>query len=138
MGPNQADIIRVSTREFGSPVSDVTLDPNRNAEIVVEVEAGLTVFNLGAHWRLGLHVRDLDGGGIPFALTPTTSLGGHMKDPGDPWDKPAKNFRYTIDKSELAGHEGHLCRIHAYLLVGTGPGNYDATFVESEPFLILP
>jgi hypothetical protein len=138
MGPNQADIIRVSTREFGSPVADVTLDPNQDAEVIVEVEAGTTVFGLGAHWRLGMHVRDLDGGTIPFALAPTTTVHGHMNEPGDPWDTPAKDLRYTIGKAELAGHEGHLCRIHAYLLVGTGPANYDATFVESEPFLILP
>jgi hypothetical protein len=138
MGPNQADIVRVSVREFGSPVADVTLDPNRNAALVVEVEAGSAVFGMGAHWRIGLHVRDLDGGTIPFALTPTATLAGHMKAPGDPWDHPAKTFRYTIEKAELALHEGHLCRVHAYLLVGTGPANYDATFVESEPFLILP
>jgi hypothetical protein len=138
MGPMQARVVRVSTREFGGPVSDVTLDPNQNAEIVVEVEAGHAIFDLGAHWRLGVHVHDLDGGTIPFILAPTTTLHGHMNEPGDPWDHPAKTLRYTIEKATLAGHEGHLGRVHAYLLVGTGPANYDATFVESEPFLILP
>lgn len=138
MGPMQARIVRVSTRESGGPISDVTLDPNQNAEIVVEVEAGSAVFGMGAHWRIGLHVHDLDGGVIPFALTPTTMLHGHMNEPGDVWDHPSKTFRYTIDKASFAAHEGHLGRVHAYLLVGTTPANYDATFVESEPFLVLP
>jgi hypothetical protein len=38
----------------------------------------------------------------------------------------------------LGTHKGHDGRVYAHLLVGNGPGNYDATFVESEPFLILP
>jgi hypothetical protein len=138
MGPNQAEIIRVSTREFGSPVADVTLDPNKNAEVVVEVEAGTAVFGMGAHWRLGVHVHDLDGGTLPLVLAPTPTLHGHMNEPGDAWDHPSKTFKYTIEKATLAGHEGHLGRVHAYLLVGTNAANYDATFVESEPFLVLP
>ena len=138
MGPNQASIIRVSTRELGGHVSDVTLDPNKDAEVVIEVEAGSAVFGVGAHWQIGLHVRDLDGGAIPFVLSPTPTLHGHMDAPGDAWDHRAKTFRYTIEKAVLGTHKGHDGRVYAHLLVGNGPGNYDATFVESEPFLILP
>jgi hypothetical protein len=138
MGPMQARIIRVSTREFGGPIADVTLDPNKDAEIYVEVEAGNAVFGMGAHWQVGLHVHDLDGGTIPFILAPTSTLHGHMASPGDAWDHPSKTFKYTIDKTALGTHKGHLGRVHAYLLVGTSPANYDATFVESEPFLVLP
>jgi hypothetical protein len=58
--------------------------------------------------------------------------------PGDAWDHRAKTFRYTIEKAVLGTHKGHDGRVYAHLLVGNGPGNYDATFVESEPFLILP
>jgi hypothetical protein len=138
MGPNQADIIRVSTRELGGQIADVTLDPSKDAEVVVEVEAGSAVFGLGAHWQIGLHIRDLDGGAIPFVLAPTPKLHGHMNEPGDVWDTRAKTFRYTIEKATLGTHKGHVGRVHAHLLVGTGPANYDATFVESEPFLVLP
>ena len=41
-------------------------------------------------------------------------------------------------RANLTTHKGHLGRVHAYLLIGTDPANYDATFVESEPFLVLP
>ena len=93
---------------------------------------------MGAHWQIGVHVHDLDGGTIPFVLSPTHTLHGHMDEPGDPWDHPAKIFRYTIEKATLGSTRATWAACYAYLLVGTGPANYDATFVESEPFLILP
>jgi hypothetical protein len=136
MGPNEADIIRVSVRAAGSPVADNTLDPGVDAEVVVEVEAGSTVYGLGAQWHLGITVKDLDGGVIPYVLAPTTVLNGSLS--AAPWNTPAATFRYTITSVELSGHKGHLCQVHGYLLIGTGAPNYDATFVESTPFLILP
>jgi hypothetical protein len=136
MGPNEADIIRVSVRAVGSPVADNTLDPGVDAEVVVEVEAGSAVFGLGAQWHVGITVKDLDGGVIPFVLAPTTVLNGNLA--AAPWNTQAATFRYTMTSAELSGHKGHLCQVHGYLLIGTGAPNYDATFAESTPFLILP
>jgi hypothetical protein len=137
MGPNEADIIRVSVRAAGSPVADNTLDPGVDAEVVVEVEAGSAVFFSGAHWQLGVTVKDLDGGVIPFTLAPTTVLSGNLNTP-PPWGNQAETFTYTIKSPDLTLHKGHLCRVYGYLLIGTTPASYDATFVESTPFLILP
>lgn len=136
MGPNEADIIRVSTRESNAEVADNTLDPSLNAEVVVEVEAGSAIFGTGGQWQVGVHVRDLDGGNIGTTLTPTTTMSGHLGTA--PWTAQRAILKYTIPAGNLTAHKGHLGRVHAYLLVGTSAANYDATFVESEPFLVLP
>jgi hypothetical protein len=107
-----------------------------DAEVVVEVEAGSAVFLLGAQWHVGVTVKDLEGGVIPFVLAPTAVLNGSLN--AVPWNTQPATFRYTIKSSELTLHKGHLCQVYGYLLIGTVAPSYDATFVESTPFLILP
>jgi hypothetical protein len=136
MGPNKADIIRVYTREGNGTVADNTLDPNFDGKIVVDLEAGFAIFGTGAKWQLGVVVKDLEDGTIPFTLTPTTAVSGNLDSP--PWSSHSETFEYTIPAADLSTHKGHLCQIYAYLLVGTNAQNYDASFVESYPFLVLP
>jgi len=136
MGPNDADIIRVYTREGNGTVADNTLDPNIDGKVVVDLEAGFAVFGSGAKWQLGVVVKDLEDGTIPIALTPTTAVSGNLN--SAPWTSQSETFVYTIPKANLSTHKGHLCQVYAYLLIGTAPGNYDASFVESDPFLVLP
>jgi hypothetical protein len=132
MGPNHAEIIRVYTREPGNTIEDLTLDSAANAEVVVEVEAGQTIFDTGARYKTGLVIKDLEtGGSIPFSPAPVS---GSLTDP--PWDTQADSFTYTIQAGDLAGHAGNLCRVYAYLLVGVK--DFDASFAESPVFLILP
>ena len=110
MGPNEADIIRVSTRESNAEVADNTLDPSLNAEVVVEVEAGSAIFGTGGQWQVGVHVRDLDGGNIGTTLTPTTTMSGQPRDravdgaAGDPQV-------HDSGKGNLTTHKGHLGRV---------------------------
>lgn len=136
MGPNEADIVRASVREANGEVAHDTLDPSLDAEVIIDVEAGSAIFGTGAQWQVGVHVRDLDGGNIGTTLTPTTTMSGHFGTA--PWTNQRAILRYTIPAGNLTTHKGHLGRVHAYLLIGTNPANYDATFVESEPFLVLP
>jgi hypothetical protein len=132
MGPNHAEIIRVYTREPGSTIEDLTLNSAANAEVVVEVEAGRTIFDTGARYRTGLVIKDLEtGGSVPFSPAPAS---GSLTDP--PWDTQADSFTYTIAAGDLAGHAGNLCRVYAYLLVGVK--DFDASFAESPVFLVLP
>lgn len=132
MGPNHAQIIRVYTREVGSPIADFVLDATKPAEVVVEVEAGATVFSLGAKFTTGFMVKDLETG-ASIGYTPP-AVSGTLSFP--PWTSPSEAFVYTISPAALAPHQGHLCRVYAYLLVGVA--QYDASFVESELFLIEP
>jgi hypothetical protein len=132
MGPNHAEVIRVYTREPGSTIEDLTLDSSTNAEVVVEVESGRTIFEAGARYKTGLVIKDLEtGGSIPFG---PAAASGSLTDP--PWDTQADSFTYTIQAGDLAGHAGNLCRVYAYLLVGVK--DFDASFAESPVFLVLP
>jgi hypothetical protein len=137
MGPNSAAIVRVYTREATGEIADNTLDPSADAMVVVDVEAGSTVLGNGAKWQLGIVVKDLIADSvIPFTLTPTTAVDGSLA--SAPWTSQSERFHYTIPAANLAAHKGNLCQIYGYLLIGTGAANYDASFVESEPFLVLP
>ena len=137
MGPNDADVVRVYAREATSTVADDTLDPSADANIVVEVEAGSAVFGVGGQWQLGITVKDLDDGTtIPFTLTPTTATSGSLN--SAPWSNQQETFTYTLPAANLGTHKGHLCQVHGYLLIGTSPANYDASFLSSDPFLVLP
>lgn len=137
MGPNKAEIIRVYTREATGEIADNTLDPSANAVVVVDLEAGSTIFGTGAKWQLGIFVKDLVAGSlVPFTLTPTTAVDGNLS--AAPWTSQSERFHYTIPAASLALHKGNLCQIYAYLLIGTTAANFDASFVRSEPFLVLP
>jgi hypothetical protein len=137
MGPNDVEIIRVFTKEASGTVADTTLDSSADAQVVVEVEAGSAAFGTGGNWKVGIVVKDLvDGTVIPFTLTPTTAVSGQLSTP--PWDTQAERFRYTIPNANLAQHKGNLCQVYAYLLFGTNAQNFDASFVESPVFLVLP
>ena len=136
MGPNDADIIRVYTREGNGTVADNTLDPNMDGKVVVDLEAGSAIFGNGAKWQLGIVVKDLEDGTIPFTLTPTTAVSGNLN--SAPWTSQSETFVYTIPAANLGTHKGHLCQVYAYLLIGTSAANYDASFVQSDPFLVLP
>jgi hypothetical protein len=137
MGPNDADIIRVYTREATGEIADNTLDPNVDAQVVVELESGSAVTFSGAQWQLGIVVKDLVNDGIiPFKLSPTTQVTGNLGTPN--WPTQSEQFVYTLQAGDLVLHKGNLCQIYAYLLIGVNAANYDASFVESEPFLVLP
>ncbi|HUN36189.1 MAG TPA: hypothetical protein VMU95_29680 [Trebonia sp.] len=137
MGPNSADIVRVYTREASGEIENNTLDPSADAVVVVDVEAGGTVLGNGAQWQLGIVVKDLTADSvIPFTLTPTTAVSGSLS--SAPWTTQSERFHYTIPAANLATHKGSLCQVYAYLLIGTNAANYDASFVESQPFLVLP
>jgi hypothetical protein len=137
MGPNDADIIRVYTREATGEIADNTLDPNADAQVVVDLEAGFAVMGNGAQWQIGIFVKDLiDNQVVPVQPFPTTVVSGTLS--LAPWSNPSETFVYTIQAADLATHKGNLCQVYAYLLIGVNAATYDASFVESEPFLILP
>lgn len=139
MGPNDADIISASVRAAGGSSNDNTLDPSKDAELVIVVEAGSAVIGTGGQWQVGIVVKDVVSGAvIPFVLAPTPVDNGHLGSAPWPAATPQATFRYTIASADLALHKGHLCRIYAYLLIGINAANYDASFVESEYFLVLP
>ncbi|NJP92028.1 hypothetical protein HCN51_21620 [Nonomuraea sp. FMUSA5-5] len=132
MGPNDAELVQVYTRNVGKTIADVTFSSTADFEVVVEVEAGDAMFSAGAEYTVDIVVRDLTANDtIPF--TP-----GRIKDNlGKPtWPKEDNAFVFTVQAANLASRKGHLCEVHGYLLVGIR--NFDSSFARSRTFLIQP
>ena len=55
-----------------------------------------------------------------------------------PWAAETETFTYKIPKANLAPAKGHLCQVYAYLLIGINAAHYEASFVQSSLFLVLP
>ncbi|WP_320783382.1 hypothetical protein [Streptomyces sp. CRN 30] len=138
MGPNDAQIVRVFSREPKGPIADVTLDPTKDAEIVLEAEAGATLHQNAGKYRVSLVVRDLsDGTGIPAFVTGVATAGevqGSFTDAN--WPNLAASFPFVVSSATLQNHRGHMAQAWGSVLYGTNqPG---ATFAVGDPFQILP
>lgn len=129
--PN-TDVVRVFTREHGHVVADNTLNVGTDAEVVVEVEASQPDYDLGAHYKTGLTIKDLDNGtDVVFAPAPHS---GAIQTA--PWTHQAETFTYAIAAADLAPHAGHVCQAHAYLQVGVTPATLQVSFAQSPMFLV--
>ncbi|MEV6170992.1 hypothetical protein AB0L99_22505 [Streptomyces sp. NPDC051954] len=138
MGPNDAQIVRVFSREPKGPIADLTLDPTKDAEIVVEAEAGDTLHQTGGKYSVTLVVRDIsDGTAIPATVAGApqpNEVKGSFTDAN--WPNLAAGFDFVISSATLQNHRGHLAQAYGSVLYGTGkPG---VTFAVSQPFQILP
>src|SRR5882672_5804492 len=135
MGPNDVQIIRVYTREKGAVIADFTIDSGKDAEVVVEAEAGLAALGNGSPWQLGIVIKDLVNGSV-IAFTSPPPVNGTLG--VAPWATQDTTIAYTVPSANLTGSKGDLCQVYAYLLVGNGLTPYYASFAESPVFLVLP
>lgn len=138
MGPNDARIGRVFSREVNDTIADFTLDPNTNGVVVLEAEAGETLHDGGGDYLVTLVVRDLsDGTAIPAQVANTPKPGevkGRFRDPG--WKALAASFEFILSSADLQNHRGHLAQAYGSVVYGNNkPGS---TFAISQPFQILP
>lgn len=133
MGPDDAALVGIYTREVGGIVRDVTLPHDADFEIIVDVEAGSGVFGAGTQYETGVVVRDLtDNTTIP---TTPTGYGPEAMGPGGDWDPQADQFVYQVSAADLgAGKENHLCEVLAFLR--TRVADPDVSFATS-PMIII-
>lgn len=133
MGPNDAELVRVFTREVGAAIADVTFPVVDDFEVVVEVEAGSAIFGGGTQYETGIVLRDKTAGSV----IPTTPAGfgpEGMDGAGANWLNQANQFVYTVAATDLAGRENHICEVLAFLKVRvTDP---DVSFATSPYFII--
>lgn len=134
MGPNDAQLVRVFTREAGGAVSDTTAASGSDFEIVVEAEAGLALHSYGGQYEIGIVVRDL-----------TTSTSIHTDTLKDlfgkanwPVGKLAKQFVFTLPATKLTdAMSTHILEVIGYLKVGgVGTLPADVSFEKSPMFII--
>jgi len=132
MGPNDAELVRVWTREVGGAIGDLTFPYNKPFEVVVDVEAGNAIFGGGTTYQTGVAVRDLSDGTI-IAVTSPASVAGNMGDPN--WPAPAQQFVFTVPAANLgAGKENHCCEALAFLRARNA--DVDVSFATSSMFII--
>ncbi len=139
MHPNDAQLSRVSTREVGTTVEDLSFSIKKDFEIAVDAEAGDTIFNDGAQYHIDVVVIDYsqNATNIP-SITPvgSTTVGGVASAMNAaPWDTQAKQFAFTVHFADLAGRVDHMCQVYAFLRVGGGAE--PNVSIETSPFFLL-
>lgn len=143
MNANDAEVVRVWTREVGGTCGDVTFPNNADFEIVVDVEAGSAKFNDGPQFRVGVVVKDLTHWSTvpatPTIVAPCNDTGapehdiqGSLNSPC--WPTEAGQFVFRVAAGALPTRTNHILSVHAFLIVGVGEP--DVSFVESSPFVI--
>lgn len=130
MGPNDAELSRVFTREVGGTIADISLSLTNDFEIVVEAEAGSAIHGGGTAYLVDVVVRDITANNdIPTA---PADYKGNMGDAN--WPNQARQFVFKVSSADLAGKENNICKVTAYLKAGVA--DPDVSFAESYPFII--
>jgi len=144
MGPNDAQMVRVFTREYTSPspeIADYSFPYNKPIEIVVEAECGDALFDTGGQFKVEVCVRDLcafekiklDDGASPPGVVDSKKIDGNFG--GSDWDSLKTYFLFLIPVSELgASKEGAVCEVLATLQLGKA--RPDVSFAKSNLFMI--
>ena len=115
MHPNDAKLVRVHTTEKDTLIGDITFPVTDDFEIVVEAKAGSTIHGLGAHYEVGVFLRDLTAN-VDIPIDPLASYAGNMMDPN--WPTLSVQFVFTVQASDLIGKENHICQVYAFLKAG--------------------
>lgn len=125
---NDCELVRVFSRPAGSVIADQTIKSNEAFEVVMQAEAGQTIFNLGGPYRLNLVVRDLTDGTTVNAAAQPGSFGDAN------WPTLAMQFAFPAIPAQGAGKQDH---IYQAIVVATA-GNVDPIvgFAESDLLVI--
>ena len=132
MGPNNAELVRVFTRETNAAIADTTLPVSADFDVVVEAKAGSAIHGTGAAFCTNIVVRDITANDdIP--PSPAVGFGGAMHTHA--WPNVDHQFVYTVPTANLVGRENHLCQVLAFLRVGIT--NPYVSFAVSPLFLLI-
>jgi hypothetical protein len=128
MGPNDAEVVRVATRENGGTIGDVTFSIGNGFEIAVDAEAGSALHGAGTSFETNAFVRDITANDN-IASNPSGGVTGNTNTAA--WPAQAQTFAYTVASGVLAGRANHICQVLSFLRVGQ-----DTSF-QSSPLFIL-
>lgn len=132
MGPNDVDLTRVFVREPGTVVADSSIQVAGGLEVVVEAEAGTTVFGGGTQFLTNIVIKDLTDG-TNIAAVPGVGFGPAAMDTAA-WPAVDHQFVYNVPAATLAGRQNHVCEVLAFLKAGIT--NPDVEFASSELFIL--
>lgn len=129
MGPNNAELVRVFTRQTGAVIADITFPSNQSFEAIIDCEAGAAIHDTGARYEIKINVIDFSA--MRSIVRSSIVAAGSLGDPG--WPSQAQQFVFPIS-APGASNEGHICKIFVSLKVGVA--NPYASLAESPLFLI--
>jgi hypothetical protein len=134
MGPNDAQLVRVFTREAGGAISDETAEKGSALDIVVEAEAGFALHSTGGRYEFGIVVRNL----TTSSSIHTDIRSGLFGDANWPADKLANQFVFTLPAAMVtAALAKNIFEVIAYLMIGgVGPTPPDVSFEKSSMFIV--
>lgn len=129
MGPHNAEIVRVYTRETGAVIADVSFPSNAAFEAVIECRAGAAIHALGARYEIKIDVINFSAMAliVGSAIVAVGSLGDSY------WPAQAQQFVFPI-AAPGAINEDHIWKVFASLQIGVI--NPHTSLAESELFLI--
>jgi hypothetical protein len=137
MGPNDVELVRVWTREPSDTIQDVTISTAGNGVVIVEAEAGTTMFTGGGAYKVDIVVRNLSKmSTIGANPNPPGSNAGTFGDPN--WPAQDHQFRFDIPQVNILPLINDVCQVVAYLTVGAPGPNQDVSFAESPLFILTP
>jgi len=129
MGPNNAELVRVFTRQTRAVIADMTFPSNLPFEAIIDCEAGAAIHDAGAKYEIKINVIDFSA--MRSIVKSAIVAAGSLGDAG--WPGQAQQFVFPIS-APGALNEGHICKIFASLKVGVA--NPYASLAESPLFLI--
>jgi hypothetical protein len=144
---NDAEIVRVYTRNAGGTVADRT--PNISGgtpsfQVVVESEAGNTLAGGGASYLLSIEAFDLTAGNNPGgSLSAKTTPPGKIFDAGGAtphWPQNTEVFTISLTAAQVTALTNHVLRYTASLVSpdpASGLTPIIVSFAESEPFILI-
>jgi len=129
MGPNDVQIVRVFPRQApGAPIADDSIRTGAAWQIVVEVEAGATIFGTGAQYRVGGVLRNL----TKNTVTPLAAVGPNNW-PAAPWNNQKAAIVFA-PANIPAANANDLYEVLAFVRVNAVPP-FDMSFARSEMFI---
>lgn len=125
---NECELSRVYVRNPGGLVSEEAIKDNVNFEVVLEAEAGQTLFNNGGPYKLILVVTDFTNDYITYNTQTVTGLFGDATWPSLPVQVP-----FTVPAGG-PGRDDHVFQAIGVVSAGTADPIVDTEF--SDVFLI--
>jgi hypothetical protein len=127
---NDCELVRVFPRSVGGDIADETIKSNEAFQVVLEAEAGQTLFDNGGPYSLSLVVRDESAG----VVVNNANQAGSFQDLN--WSDLAMEFVFPDIPAQGAANVDHIYR--AIAVIRAGVANPIVSFAESELFVITP
>ncbi len=138
--PNDADVVRVYTRETGGAIASTTPHVSTGGhsfEVVAEAEAGSVLGGSNQPYTISLVAFDLTAGGNPGAPFTVAANEAFNTTSGNisAWPSYEEKFTITLTAAQAAAVKNHILQYTA-VLIDSG-SNPVTSFAQSPLFIML-